>query len=379
MDKITENYFIGGNVLYAIELNTIIAKINEIIDKVKKGTGGSGGGSPLDPTQDPITLDEIDDRIEEAINDLHQLISEAQNRLDQRITSIENAQSGNTFEYDDEHLVQLFKSVINGEDGDVLVNAILLRLGAINQDGEPYFDVTVLQDINDLQGRVSTLELLPAKIALLVEEKNGANVINSAGIIAAINNGTSQVGISADKIILDGQTLATKFAALDATVQSLDAGTITSEQLETVTANVVDRLESGDVVVHGTLYYNRIVGNVTTVSSDTILSDTAYYVDVVNSDGYNPLIITFPASPVAGQTLFIGGSRFYKVRTTYYPINYYYDYIEPAENYKHYLRGGSTQGTASETAQGFGWYGVVEFIFTGTAWQQLVHNISLSN
>ena len=68
----------------------------------------------------------------------------------------------------------------------------------------------------------------------------------------------------------------------------------------TVTANVVDRLESGDVVVHGTLYYNRIVGNVTTVSSDTILSDTAYYVDVVNSDGYNPLIITFPASPVAG-------------------------------------------------------------------------------
>lgn len=378
MDKITENYFIGGNVLYAIELNTIIAKINEIIDKVKKGIGSSSGSSsPLDPSQNPVTLEEIDDRIDEAVNDLHQLIDDAENRLNQRIEYIEDAEPGNTFEYDDEHLIQLFKQVINDGDGDELVNAVLLRMGIINND--PSFDVTVYQNIQDLMQRVSTLELLPAQVSLLVEERNGQNVLKRAAIIAAINNGTSEVGISADKIILDGQTLATKFAALNATVQNLDAGTITSEQLETVTANVVDRLESGDVVVHGTLYYNRIVGNVTTVSSNTTLSDTAYYVDVVNSDGYNPLVITFPASPVAGQTLFIGGSRFYKVKTTQYPINYYYDYIEPSENYKHYLRSGSTQGTASETAQGFGWYGVVEFIFTGTAWQQLVHNISLAN
>lgn len=378
MDKITENYFIGGNVLYAIELNTIIAKINEIIDKVKKGTGSSSGSSsPLDPSQNPVTIEEIDDRIDEAVNDLHQLIDDAENRLNQRIEYIEDAEPGSTFEYDDEHLIQLFKQVINDGDGDELVNAVLLRMGMINND--PSFDVTVYQNIQDLMQRVSTLELLPAQVSLLVEERNGQNVLNRAAIIAAINNGTSEVGISADKIILDGQTLATKFAALNATVQNLDAGTITSEQLETVTANVVDRLESGDVVVHGTLYYNRIVGNVTTVSSNTTLSDTAYYVDVVNSDGYNPLVITFPASPVAGQTLFIGGSRFYKVKTTQYPINYYYDYIEPSENYKHYLRSGSTQGTASETAQGFGWYGVVEFIFTGTVWQQLVHNISLAN
>lgn len=378
MDKITENYFIGGNVLYAIELNTIIAKINEIIDKVKKGTGSSSGSSsPLDPSQNPVTIEEIDDRIDEAVNDLHQLIDDAENRLNQRIEYIEDAEPGSTFEYDDEHLIQLFKQVINDGDGDELVNAVLLRMGIINND--PSFDVTVYQNIQDLMQRVSTLELLPAQVSLLVEERNGQNVLKRAAIIAAINNGTSEVGISADKIILDGQTLATKFAALNATVQNLDAGTITSEQLETVTANVVDRLESGDVVVHGTLYYNRIVGNVTTVSSNTTLSDTAYYVDVVNSDGYNPLVITFPASPVAGQTLFIGGSRFYKVKTTQYPINYYYDYIEPSENYKHYLRSGSTQGTASETAQGFGWYGVVEFIFTGTAWQQLVHNISLAN
>lgn len=378
MDKITENYFIGGNVLYAIELNTIIAKINEIIDKVKKGTGSSSGSSsPLDPSQNPVTIEEIDDRIDEAVNDLHQLIDDTENRLNQRIEYIEDAEPGSTFEYDDEHLIQLFKQVINDGDGDELVNAVLLRMGIINND--PSFDVTVYQNIQDLMQRVSTLELLPAQVSLLVEERNGQNVLKRAAIIAAINNGTSEVGISADKIILDGQTLATKFAALNATVQNLDAGTITSEQLETVTANVVDRLESGDVVVHGTLYYNRIVGNVTIVSSNTTLSDTAYYVDVVNSDGYNPLVITFPASPVAGQTLFIGGSRFYKVKTTQYPINYYYDYIEPSENYKHYLRSGNTQGTASETAQGFGWYGVVEFIFTGTAWQQLVHNISLAN
>lgn len=385
MEKIRENYFIGGNVLYAIELNTIIAKINEIIDKLKANTSGSSttivvpGGNNT-----PISVSEVEEKIQEAVEELHQLIEEAEDRLDQRIEYIENAEPGSTFEYDDEHLVQLFKAVINGEDGNELVNAVLLRLGAINENGEPYFDTTVLQKINNLETKVSTLELLPAQISLLVEHRsNGTNVVKPAAIIAAITDSkgilTSQVGISADRIVLEGETLTTELGGIHAAIQRIDAGNISTEGLETITANVTDKLVTEDLEVHGTLHYNRIIGNVTNVSSDTTLSDTAYYVNVTNSNAYNPITLTFPSSPVTGQTIFIGGSRFYKVRTTHYAINYFYDYIESAENYKHYLRNDATTGTTSETAQGFGWNGVVEFIFTGTVWQQLIHNISLSN
>jgi hypothetical protein len=45
-------------------------------------------------------------------------------------------------------------------------------------------------------------------IGLVVEKKNGQNVINSASILTSINQDTSQIKISADKIILDGNTVA---------------------------------------------------------------------------------------------------------------------------------------------------------------------------
>ena len=32
MEKLTQNYFVSGNVLYASELNQLISKINELID-----------------------------------------------------------------------------------------------------------------------------------------------------------------------------------------------------------------------------------------------------------------------------------------------------------------------------------------------------------
>lgn len=89
MEKIRENYFIGGNVLYAIELNTIISKINEIIDKLKASTSGSsstvivpGGDSSV------ISVGEVEERIQEAVAELNQLIQEAEGRLNQRINYI---------------------------------------------------------------------------------------------------------------------------------------------------------------------------------------------------------------------------------------------------------------------------------------------------
>jgi len=159
VQKITKT-FRSNTILYADELNMIVGKINAIIDAASSGGSSTGGGSSTPSTG--ITESEVDTKIQTAINQLTALIDEAKARLNSRIDSIESAPSGSTFEYDEQHLLQLFKEVINGEDGTEFVNAVLLRMGAINEQGEPYFDTTVLQKINNLETKVSSLELLPA-------------------------------------------------------------------------------------------------------------------------------------------------------------------------------------------------------------------------
>lgn len=66
----------------------------------------------------------------------------------------------------------------------------------------------VLIYAQDVDGRLSgRVDVQAGKVSLVVEEKNGQNVIKAASITAAINDsGESSVAINADKIKLDGTT-----------------------------------------------------------------------------------------------------------------------------------------------------------------------------
>ena len=65
------------------------------------------------------------------------------------------------------------------------------------------------------------------QISLVVEKKNGKDVVKSASIITAINNDGSSIKLSADKINLSGYVTMSKFTSLDGTVQNLKAGNFT--------------------------------------------------------------------------------------------------------------------------------------------------------
>ena len=222
------NMFKSGHVLYADELNTLVGRINSIIDDVASINNGDNESS-----SDDVDMEEIQRKIDEAVSNLTSLINQTKNRLDLRISVIEDADIGNTYHKTDEEWQELFKDIFKGEDGKELMNAVLFEMGICNEDGEPYFDTTVMQKINNTVERVSTLEQLPGQISLLVEHReNGQDVVKPASIIAAItdNNGVlnSSIGLSADSIVLDGQTFATAIDTKILNAVNANFGSLTS-------------------------------------------------------------------------------------------------------------------------------------------------------
>ena len=71
----------------------------------------------------------------------------------------------------------------------------------------------------------SKLNVQADRIGLVVEGSGENASIKAASITAAINNGGSTVTISADKIIMDGQTVATQIGATNANITNLTTGT----------------------------------------------------------------------------------------------------------------------------------------------------------
>ena len=74
---------------------------------------------------------------------------------------------------------------------------------------------------NSLSGRIT---VNADKVSLVVEEKDGRNVVKAASIVAAINDEGSSVKIQADHIILDGAAVARSLEA-----QSVGVGSLTVE------------------------------------------------------------------------------------------------------------------------------------------------------
>ena len=376
--------FQKDQILRSSELNSITGKIDDVISKIGEvityintfnDLEGDGGSET-----DSISESTIKSWIADAIAQLKTIIDESDEDLNDRIKTLEEADEGPTEEEDEEHWVKIFKKTFNITDPDTqtsqqIMNAIMQRMQVINEDGKPAWDVTALQEIQDdlqtVKTKVGSIEVLSDKISLIVKEENGEDVVDRAAIIASINNGQSTVGIEATNIILDGNTTLTQAIADKITVADLNAAKADIKQ------QVVGDLEAGNVTITGDLHYNRIIGNTAQVSTNTQLEDNAYFVQVTNNDYNNYITVTLPSNPITGQTIFIGGTKYYNLAANK-QIHVYYREVVSEENYKQYLRTGIINVGESQNAFDAGWEGYVEFIYTGQYWQQLIHNISIA-
>lgn len=87
----------------------------------------------------------------------------------------------------------------------------------------------------ELSGRIT---VQANRISLVVEKKNGKDVIKAASIIAAINDDTSSVTIEADHIDLRGYVTAEKLHATQASIDNLKSGQATATSLKTLNLSV---------------------------------------------------------------------------------------------------------------------------------------------
>ena len=144
---------------------------------------------------------------------------------------------------------------------------------------------------------------------------------------------------------------------------------------------------NGDVTILGTLQYNQAVGNVQIISQDTgsiTLPNNSYFILVNGSVSNDPAawpIIKLPENPVRGQILFIdlGTSRWFLEADQV--IRYYrldYDYQQSPHYSVSVHVTGDELGTRVNPSLAQ-WNGVVQFIYTGEYWYQIVHNIIVPN
>ncbi len=110
---------------------------------------------------------------------------------------------------------------------------------------------------NDLERAESKIDVQEGKISLVVEEKNGQNVVKAASIVAGINAQTgSYLKLEADKIDLSGYVTATQLNSVDARIDNLKAGNeiATKIQSASLIGAVVQATQSISVTSSATVY-----------------------------------------------------------------------------------------------------------------------------
>ena len=113
------------------------------------------------------------------------------------------------------------KNGYNTLEGRITVEANRITQEVINRQ----------QSDNVLSGRITTEA---NKISLVVTEYEGENVVNTASIVAGINDQTgSYVKIKADTINLSGYVTASQLSATNATITNLTNGTTTAASIKT--------------------------------------------------------------------------------------------------------------------------------------------------
>ena len=359
-----EKKFQSKQTLTSIEMNAVTKKIDEIINALSSiGAGSSGSGSG-------ITESEVQAKVNEAKEEVTDLINSAIAQMQQNIEDLQNAPEGASQVITAEQWAQYRKKT---DDLETDVSAIKLSYNGI--------DLVALQNkVDQINSWYGSISVDPGKIEILAAllDENNELIINPASIIAAItkSNGrlTSKISISADKVYLDGDvTVTDKITAMNADIATLNANYASIDTADIQSA-IINEIEAGNVNVTGTLYYNKLIGNVTTVSTDTQLSDNIYFVNVVGSGTYGQYTtVTLPANPEIGQTVFIYGDDGYWKLKANKPIRYYQAYW--TSDTEHEIAEGYKNAQQSIDAKDSGWFGVGQFIYDGTQWQQLTQNV----
>ena len=377
MNKLNKT-FQSGNILTAAELNLLTSKIDEIINNLPTST------TPTDPT-DGITEQDIIDKVNIAKAELQALIDQLDADLSDLLVRVGNMDNGNTETNTDTESLKTVKDdlgvafrymgITKNNDGTYSYNTQFGSSAIVAGIGQALAAIQTHVDTNG-----NTIAGIRANYYQDGTDSEGnpiyKPVYDGASIIASINsNGDSSVGINANKITLDGNTTLTgKLTALDADIASINV-----PDTATIKNAVISDIEAGNVTITGTLHYNRIIGNVTSVSSTTQLQDTAYFVQFTGqatADVSQYPTLTLPAAPEVGQTLFINvGSKCCKLAANK-PIDYFYMYDELGNSEYSIWSGRINIGETLNVANA-GWNGVVQFIYTGTLWQQLIHNIRI--
>lgn len=370
--------FYSGRVLTAAELNLLTSKIDEIVNNLPTST------TPTDPTTG-ITEQDIIDKVNIAKAELQALIDQLDADLSDLLIRVNNIPTGNNETNTDTDSLKTVKDdlgvafrymgITKNNDGTYSYNTQFGSSAIVTGIGQALAAIQTHVDTNG-----NTIAGIRANYYQDGTDSEGnpiyKPVYDGASIIASINsNGDSSVGISANKITLDGNvTLTRKLTGLDA-----DIARINVPDTATIKNAVISDIEAGNVTITGTLHYNRIIGNVTSVSSTTQLQDAAYFVQFTGpstADVSQYPTLTLPAAPEVGQTLFINvGSKCCKLAANK-PIDYFYMYDELGNGEYSIWSGRINIGETLNVADA-GWNGVVQFIYTGTLWQQLIHNIRI--
>jgi hypothetical protein len=133
-----------------------------------------------------------------------------------------------------------------------------------DENGEQYNLATIKQ----------TADEAGADITLVVQEKDGEKVINSASIVAAINDDESSVGINADRITMTGTTTFLKPDDVGENGSTVISGSrITTGELDAEKVKVVN-LQASSVIVTGTGNNQKTVDD---ALANTLVSSTIYY------------------------------------------------------------------------------------------------------
>lgn len=148
MNKLTENYFQSGNVLYADELNSIISKINSLID--------------LDVTYDDAEIRQTIATINDNIQALNNTANAEKDRLDGVIDDIDATVSDKVNEMlqDKDFLDELKEGIQSSSNfGDEDVDSYLQQIGIITRDGNnvSYGWSSMQQDVNSIRQSVNNL------------------------------------------------------------------------------------------------------------------------------------------------------------------------------------------------------------------------------
>lgn len=165
--------FVAQTILTAAQLNSVTDKIDTIIDNLPSTPSGNN---------------ENDDNISQDIIDAKNWIT---GKIEDLQAMIDEFEEGHTTWNAGDSFLNLFK----GSSG----REALVYYGLIDSNGHPFFNVLI--------------------------DENG---VKPAAIIGAINGDSSQIGISANKIIIDGNTTLTeKLIAVDAAF----SGRVTAAEL----------------------------------------------------------------------------------------------------------------------------------------------------